>query len=285
MYKKIRWQGKCMSNQIVQVIMTCYNRKEDTLRCIQSLVKNNFSVKFIFTVVDDNSTDGTKEALMNLPYFINVVQGNGHLYWNGGMYRGIAEVMKVFSEGDYILLVNDDVNFFLNCVDNMIEQSKKENNAVIVGTIVDSHNATSYGGVKFTSKRRVKYSILEPYEELNCDTFNANCVLLPAYVVKAVGNLDPSYKHAMGDFDYGMTIVRKGYAIHHTPYYVGRCDDNILVGTWRDTTLSRRERINLKESVKGLPAYDWFHFTYRNFGLFTAIYHTITSYVRIILRK
>ena len=38
-------------------IITCYNRKEKTKNCIQSLVMNNVEINFSFVIVDDNSTD------------------------------------------------------------------------------------------------------------------------------------------------------------------------------------------------------------------------------------
>lgn len=269
----------------VQVILTCYNRKDFTIRCIQSLQTKNHHAEMHYVVVDDASTDGTSEALHNMPYSIEIIKGNGQLFWNGGMHKGLSTILETKSECEYVLLVNDDVVFFDGCIDQMIEQSQREGNAVIVGTTTDTNGETSYGGVRYTSRVRIKYVILEPADTPECDTFNANCVLIPYNVVKEVGNMDPFYKHAMGDFDYGMMIKRKGFKIHHTAFYVGECNNNAAEGTWTDPSLSRRERLRLKESAKGLPVRDWFHFANKNFGLFTAIYHSITPYVKILIRK
>lgn len=269
----------------VQVILTCYNRKQFTLRCIESLQNSNPNIEFHFVVVDDNSTDGTFEALCGLPYSVEVIKGTGQLYWNGGMYLGLSTVIDRQQAFDYALLVNDDVDFYPGCIEKAIAQSKKENNAVIVGETVDSEGKTSYGGIAFLSHVRVKYTVLEPSDALNCDTFNANCVLVPCNVLKEVGNLDSYYKHAMGDFDYGMMIKRKGFEIHHTPFYVGECNENVIEGTWLDASLSRMARFRLKESNKGLPIKDWFHFVNKNFSFGAAVYHMLTPYIRILFRK
>ena len=97
--------------------------------------------------------------------------------------------------------------------------------------------------------------------------------------------IDPFYKHSIGDFDYGLQISRLGYEIHVFPSYVGQCNDNALTKTWQDRTLPRRERVRLKESRKGLPRDDWFHYLRKNFGLATAIVRSITPYIKILIGK
>ncbi len=269
--------------QKIQVVMTCYNRKEHTVQCINTLVQGNPEIKFAFTVVDDKSSDGTVPALKSMPYPIELLYGTGQLFWNGGMHRGIASVMEQSDYPDYVLLVNDDVSFFAHSIEAMVKQSEKK--AVVVGTIVNRNGETSYGGVRLAPGFRVTFLIQEPNDTNNCDTFNANCVLIPYEVLKMTGNLDPKYKHAMGDFDYGLHMKKSGIRMEHTPEYAGQCETNSIVGTWQDTSLSRKERLRLKGTAKGLPASDWFHFINKNFGLCKAVYHTITPYIRILIKK
>ena len=47
----------------VLAVFTCYNRKEKTKTCIETLVNGNPSCEFSFIAVDDNSTDGTSDML------------------------------------------------------------------------------------------------------------------------------------------------------------------------------------------------------------------------------
>ncbi len=92
--------------------------------------------------------------------------------------------------------------------------------------------------------------------------------------------IDPFYRHSIGDFDYGLQISRKGYEIRVFSEFAGECNDNTLQKTWQDETLPR---LRLKESRKGLPFADWFHFLHKNFGLGTAIVRSVTPYIRILL--
>ena len=57
-------------------------------------------------LVDDGSTDGTSEAVKkNFPQ-VNIIKGDGTLFWNGGMRVAFSKAME--SEHDYYLWLNDD---------------------------------------------------------------------------------------------------------------------------------------------------------------------------------
>lgn len=279
-----------MAQPTVTVMLTCYNRIKYTIPCVEALVEGNPKVSFHFIITDDNSTDGTKEALEKLPYSITLLSGNGQLFWNGGMEKTLDCALTKSEKTDYYLLVNDDVEFFKGSIEALIKRQKEApkeevcSKAVIVGSTEDRDGRTSYGGVKLLSKRFARFALVEPsevYEE--CDTFNGNCVLIPREVFFKAGNVDSVYRHSMSDYDYGMRIRKLGYTIYNSSEHVGKCNDNDVVGSWRDVTLKRGERLKKKESPKGLPRRDWYHFIRKNYGFFPAIYHSITPYIRILL--
>ncbi len=264
----------------ILAIFTCFNRRELTKRSIETLAHNQ-DVKFDFVIVDDNSTDGTKEMLAKLPQQIDLVSGDGSLFWNGGMHKAIEHVKKEHADYAYYMLMNDDTRFFDGIFDEMAPFLKKDE--VLVGAICGEHGELSYGGIKYT--KGIKYDKLGPEGAgVNCSTFNANCAIIPHEIFMRVG-IDPYYKHSIGDFDYGLQISRLGYPIHIFPKYVGECNDNSLLLTWQDPSLPRIKRLRLKESRKGLPFDDWFHFLRRNFGLGTAIVRSFTPYIKILIKK
>lgn len=279
-----------MTQPTVTVMLTCFNRIKYTIPCVEALVEGNPKVSFHFIITDDNSTDGTREALKKLPYSIKLLSGNGQLFWNGGMEKTLDFALTKAEKTDYYLLVNDDVIFFKGSIEALIERQKGapkggvHDQAVIIGSTEDSSGRTSYGGVKLLSKYFARFALVEPseaYEE--CDTFNGNCVLIPMEVFFKTGNVDSAYRHSMSDYDYGMRIRKLGFMIYNSSEHVGKCNDNDVSGSWRDVTLKRGERLKKKESPKGLPRRDWYHFIRKNYGLFPAIYHSITPYIRILL--
>lgn len=269
------------------IILTCYNRKMKTLACIDSIVKTNKNLNLRFVIVDDNSTDGTKEAVLEKVLDAHVLTGNGSLFWNGGMHMGMEYALKELTDADYYVLINDDVEFYPGIFDAMSEELKNGNkNRVLVGATNSDEGSLSYGGICYLGKKSLKLRTIGPDEwEVACDTFNANCVFIPREIFMKAGSTDPHYSHSMGDFDYGFTIKRLGVTINVFKKYVGRCNDNPTDGTWQDKSLSVGKRLKLKEGVKGLPFKDWFRYLKKNFGLDVAIIRSITPYIKIFLRR
>ena len=264
-------------------LMTCFNRKEKTVRALNNLIKGNPEIEFHFIVADDASTDGTADALKEFDS-VTVLSGNGSLFYSGGMRLAISEAKKSAIDFDYCLLFNDDVDFTERAIE---ELCRKDSSVIWVGPTSDEKGELSYGGVVKTSNWRPKTEIImaDSSEGKNCDTFNANCVLIPWDIFKKLDNIDGIYTHSMGDFDYGFSAVRKGYEIKVADKFVGVCPDNPVQASWRNTNLSLKERIRRKESPKGLPAKEWFYYLKKNYNGITAIVYSVIPYLRIILKK
>lgn len=270
----------------VTIIFTCFNRKEKTTAFVRSVQDDRYDTRFVVT--DDGSTDGTADELAKLKdegFQIEMIRGDGKLYWCGGMRKAVAYIQKENIKSDYYVFANDDVVVFENALHDMIIQSEEHGKAVVAGATCDHAGSITYGGIRY-HKHGIKYDIVDvTSKDLTCDSFNCNLVLLPAEIFERIGNFDIHYTHAMGDFDYGLRIGRAGYRMESTGYFVGICEKNPVAKTWSDRTLPRKERYRLKESVKGLPRKEWFYFLRKNFGLGTAVVRSVTPYVKILLGK
>lgn len=264
-------------------LMTCYNRKEKTIRALKNLVQGNPEISFTFIVADDGSTDGTYEELKKMPEVI-ILRGNGSLFYSGGMRLAIGEAKKEKVAYDYCLLFNDDVDFVPEAIENLC---KKDHSCIWVGPTSDERGNLSYGGVVKISKWRPKTEIVmaDSKEGRVCDTLNANCVLIPWEIFEKLDNIDEVYTHSMGDFDYGFSARKKGFVIKVSDTFVGTCPDNPVSVSWRNTELSMKERLRRKESSKGLPGKEWFHYLNKNYNLLTAIVYSMIPYLRILLKK
>ena len=67
----------------VLAIFTCYNRRADQAEYGTAQAEQN--VTFDYVIVNDGSTDGTDEMLAAMPYEIDLINGDGGLFWNRGM--------------------------------------------------------------------------------------------------------------------------------------------------------------------------------------------------------
>lgn len=269
----------------IVVALTCYNRVSKTIHCVETLSNGNPNTNFTFVVVDDNSTDNTVAQLRSLNEKIVLIETEGNLFYSRGMKRGLDRILKTDSllKNDFVLLVNDDVDFYSKAIEKIVEQSGKRD--VIVGATCTAEGKQSYGAVIFPQKGKITAKKVAAGQETKADTFNANCVLIPMTVFKEVGSFDEHYIHGLGDYDYGLMISKKGYSIYSSREFVGICENNSKDNTWQDTKLSAKIRLQKKESVKGSPARIWWYYLKKHFGFLQAVRYSISPYVRIILRR
>ncbi|WP_017651403.1 glycosyltransferase family 2 protein [Fortiea contorta] len=280
-----------MNIKHLAVLMTCHNRREKTLTCLQQLSQQNLpaNVKIQVYLVDDYSTDGTREAVISAYPDIKVIQGNGNLFWNGGMRLAFAEAIQL--NYDYYLWLNDDtllyseaVNTLLTTSDNL--KSLGHHQAIVVGSTQDPETGVlTYGGmVRDSWWHPLKFSLVQPDVEAKpCLTMNGNCVLIHREVVQSIGNLDATFTHNTGDIDYGLRAQKHNCSIWIVPGYVGTCENNVSgLKIWEQTNKSLREQWHQVNQPKGLPLKEWKTFAYRYAGWFWPIYWLL-PYARLLM--
>lgn len=229
----------------IAVLLTCHNRKEKTKKCLASLnnalnsyntkVEEKVSVEIFLT--DDGCTDGTVEAARELfpdENVLHILNGDGSLYWAGGMRFCWNEAKKRHFEWDYYLLLNDDVELMDNLFDELF--STKEYNKMHFGKEGlcsgntcwrDNPNKRSYGGRVWVSRFWATHRPLEPTGEPQlCDLVNANILLVPKEVVDKIGVLYKGFRHSEADYDYGIMARKAGFPVVVTAHFCGIADND-----------------------------------------------------------
>lgn len=270
------------------VLLTCHNRVERTIACLQGLVPQADGTDLWLDVVlvDAGSTDGTGDAVRELFPQVDVLTRGDELFWNGGMREAFAHAYR--SDPDLYLWLNDDVELdgdaltrLLTCHLELVEAGSPP--SIVVGSMRDPDSAApTYGGVVRASRwRPLSYELVAPGEtRLPAETMNGNCVLLPRDVVARVGNLAAVYTHGMGDYDYGHRAVRAGCEVWVAPGPIGTCSRNPPAE--RAGTLRQQGR-KLTSPRGGLPPSEWFTFARRWAGPLWPLF-AVSPYVRRLAR-
>lgn len=256
----------------IAALMTCYNRIEKTLVCLEALFKNVLPVGYSLDVflVDDGSSDGTEQAIRKQYPFINIIKGDGNLYWNGGMRVAFAAAMQ--RDFDYYFWLNDDTMLRPDALLRLLECESTQGQGrpvIVVGSTVDAETgAPTYGGVIRTSKLLpIKFRHVVPSDApLKCDSMTGNIVLIPLKVAEAVGNIDHVFEHAMGDTDYALRARQMGFEVWVGAGIYGTCGDNPITGTYRDASQPLARRWQQMMGRKGLPWRSWLVLTRRHAG-------------------
>ena len=272
----------------IAVLMTCFNRREQTLRCLERLFgqvgKQPFELAVI--LVDDGSTDGTAAAVEEGFPAVQVVRGSGNLYWNQGMRLAFAHASR--REFDGYLWLNDDTLLYPDALSRLLttagQLQSQGKTAIVTGSTSDHQSGgRSYGGFRWRAGWGRQLVPVEPSsdEPVACDTMNGNCTFIPRRILEAVGNLDPAFQHSFGDMDYGFRARTQGFAVYVAPGYVGSCSDNAQQGTWRDRNASFRKRWHHLHSPKGSPFPEWSLYCQRHLGVWWPLY-TVSPYVKTL---
>jgi GT2 family glycosyltransferase len=267
----------------IAALLTCHNRREKTSACLRSL-RNQIELstsafRLNVFLVDDGCTDDTVNAALEIWPEANIVAGDGNLFWCGGMRKAWSAAAA--TDPDYYLLVNDDTVLFPQAVTELLAICPTpETHVIAVGAIRDPETGQwVYGG------NQSDYPFLHSAEQPRlCRTMNANCALISRAVYEKIGMFHYAYRHSMGDTDYGLEAGRHAIPIYESTSFVGECEPNPEVGSWRDKSLPRIARLQRLVSPKGLPPTDWLHYCQRNCGAVWLRYW-LSPYVRVVLGK
>jgi GT2 family glycosyltransferase len=262
----------------IAILLTVHNRKKYTLSCLSNIYKLKTSTDVYLDVylTDDGSTDGTADEIMALYPTVNILKGNGDLYWNGGMYTAWNEAVR--HNYDYYLWLNDDTVLIENAVQILLHCAQKsENKAIIVGATHDSNGDFSYGG------RLIDGSALFPNNNLvKVDLMNGNIVLITKFIYEQVGLLDPYYRHDKGDTDYSLMATSKGLSIYQAPVFLGSCERHNQMPDWMNPEIRLYNRLKSFHSITGVMPHEVFYFEKKHHNLFRAVKKVLFMYLRCI---
>jgi GT2 family glycosyltransferase len=228
---------KCDETTIA-VLMTCYNRRETTLNGLRSLFAQEMPPGHRLRVLltDDGSTDGTGAAVRAEFPQVEILQGNGSLYWVGGMQLA----WRAARPADFYFWFNDDVALKPGAIVQLFDVYRGSGNpqTIVVGATCDPDDSrkTCTGGMKRRSWHNAH--VMEPNGQIQmCDAINGNIVLVPRPTEERIGMMDDRYTHFFADADYGLRARKHGIPVLLAPEHLGVCRRNSLNNTVFDSTL------------------------------------------------
>ncbi|PZX51286.1 GT2 family glycosyltransferase [Algoriphagus ratkowskyi] len=257
----------------IAVLLTCFNRKEKTLQCLEKLYSQKSIEKFELQVflTDDNSKDGTGIAVKEKYPEVYVSYGNGNLFWAGGMRNSWRLALNTGVIFDYFLLLNDDTQIFEDTLEKLINSNQKmklsnQISNITIGTTTDfTDGKFTYGGFKLYSKNRLKHILVNSVsQELDCDFGCANIMLVPYEITSKIGILNEEYIHGIADFDYTLQAKKAGFDVWVAPGVLGYCNYD-QVRNWKSMDSKLSERIEFLYSPKGLQYKEYMFFLKTHF--------------------
>lgn len=228
--------GAAMSDKLirVEIVTPVYNRRETTLQCLRSLSRIDMTgLKVHVIVVDDGSKDGTEDAIKEQFPEVEVLKGDGNLYYTAGTNRGIAAALE--KNPDYVLGINDDSIFDEQFLRRLIKCAE-ENQRSVVGALlllwdlphkvfqIGSHWQTWWGGWRHRLNQTVWTVPDRPFE---VELIVGNCVLYPVAAIRQFGLMkDKRFPYGFGDVEYTPRMRKAGWRLFIEPRSRVWCEPN-----------------------------------------------------------
>jgi GT2 family glycosyltransferase len=204
----------------VELVTPVHNRREITLQCLRSLSRvDRAGLNLHINVVDDGSTDATADAVREQFPDVNVIRGDGDLWYTAGNNLGIQAALE--NSPDYILCFNDDSIFDENAVKALVECAERNPNSVIGGLLLlwnEPHHvfqvAPFWNTWKGGWQHRLQQTVWTvPSDEFPVEMIVGNCVLYPSRVFDEFGFPDPNISAQYGDAEFTTRLRNAGWKL------------------------------------------------------------------------
>jgi GT2 family glycosyltransferase len=231
---------------MLYIVIPVFNRWHYTRECLESL-RAQTSQDFRAVVVDDGSTDETASALARDYPEVDVVTGDGNLFWTAGVNMGIRHALALGA--DRVMTLNNDVIAAPDFVAQMLAAAAQHPTAVLGALEFDADSgATIYGGERLDFRTNTTHNLLNeiPASQrtgLHPVTYlPGRGLLIPRVVTDKIGLFDEKrLPHYLADFDYTSVARRAGFPVY--------CNYDAKLSTYPEEsgqTLTRKQR-----SLKG----------------------------------
>jgi GT2 family glycosyltransferase len=200
---------------MLYIIVPVYNRISSTIRFLTSLSAQSYKMYKVI-IVDDGSTDNTEEYLKIHYPEIEIIKGNGELFWGGGINAGLQYIKQIICDDDIIAFANNDIEFDKYTIVNIIKNFEDDNNAVYHPVTINKKKFCESSGAKllnwmfFVTRhpfRKKKYDEIKDSIPEIIDFATARFLLFSANLLKLIDRIDTdNFPHYGGDNDLSMRL-------------------------------------------------------------------------------
>ncbi len=230
----------------LEIVTPVFNRRDETLRCLRSIYKSDLKGLSVHVIiVDDGSTDGTGVAVRNEFPDVEIINGDGNLWYTAGTNRGFTAALRY--DPDYILAINNDQTFDERCIRNMVECAESHPKSVIGAVLLDREAPEKVfqvaprwefwkGGYRHWTQQTVATLPSRPWK---VDCIVGNCVLYPLAAIREVGLMNEKLVQ-YGDAEYTPRMRRRGWTLLIDPDARVFCKPNDQISGFRKMPLSKQ---------------------------------------------
>ncbi|AHM68233.1 hypothetical protein PPSQR21_046490 [Paenibacillus polymyxa SQR-21] len=224
----------------VSIILLAYNNLDYTRDCVESILMNTNNVDYELILVDNGSTDGTKEYFDSIPG-AKVI----HLKYNIHLVKGFNMGLMA-AEGKYSAAVCNDFIFTPNWLENLMICIESDNQIGFVSPGATSISNLQQISIPFISKedfqkKAKEYNVSDPSKWEERVVLLPNVLCCPTALLSRIGYYDTRFfRGEFLDDDISFRIRRAGYKLIY-------CGDTVTHHYGSLTTVTDHQTNSLEE--------------------------------------
>jgi GT2 family glycosyltransferase len=214
-----------MKEKLVFVLILTYNGKHLLKECIESYLNNTYT-NFKVIVIDNASTDETKEYVEKEWSDVEVLRTDTDLKYSGGFNLGLRYAFEKH-EADYVLITNNDVKADNNIIKACVNKAEKDKmTGFVIGKVYyyDQPDTIQTCGRTFDEKNLRGKTI--GLNEKDAGQYDKEALvpwcddifwLVNKDLYDVIGGYDTEFAFQGEDFDWQFRAKKKGFKIYYTP--------------------------------------------------------------------
>ena len=206
----------------VSVIVPLYNAVAFTRQMIESFFATTVGASVELILVDNASTDGTREFLATLPAGVTLILNEQNRNFSGACNQGARA-----ARGELLLFLNSDTVLSPGWLEPMMSLMAQDPQ---VGIVANKHlypytNTVHHAGIAFSDDppRNSHYlvGVVSDDPRVNvmreCQAVNGACLLVRRELFERMHGFDEAYRNGCEDVELCLQVRRAGYRVVYCP--------------------------------------------------------------------
>ncbi len=224
----------------VIILILSYNGKHLLKDSISSYLANDYQ-NFEVVVIDNGSTDGTKEWVAKNYSNVFILRTEKNLGYSGGFNLGLDYAFNT-RNADYVLITNNDVKADNKVISELVKIAEKD---PIIGfvtgkvyyydkpdtlqTVGKFEDPIRWNGEHIGNKEVDKGRYDHISERIFADDI---FMMVSRKLYEETGGYDTSFRFQAEEFDWQARAKKLGYKIYYTPYAKIWHKESMTIGKW-----------------------------------------------------
>ncbi|CAK0777174.1 Glycosyltransferase [Azospirillaceae bacterium] len=210
----------------VVAVIPARNERETIVACLQSLLAQNYPNSFHIILVDDHSTDGTREAaesLKNTPEGkrLHIIPARSlPMGWTGKMWavsEGIRHSLSIAPGNRYYLLTDADISHAPQVLQTLVHKAERDNIDLV--SLMAMLNHRGFWAQLLIPAFIFFFQKLYPFSWVNCPKLKTaaaagGCILVRRSALDAAGGISQIHDALIDDCALANAIKSRPGTIH-----------------------------------------------------------------------